>query len=68
MMIADDLQRPAAIDQHCTSANSSAWRSNKEDGVKDAVRVAKNGIKYAKDKGYEAVILDTAGRLHIDEE
>ncbi|MHC5185238.1 MAG: signal recognition particle protein, partial [Planctomycetota bacterium] len=38
------------------------------DGVKDAVKVAKNGVKYAKKNGYDVVILDTAGRLHVDEE
>jgi signal recognition particle subunit SRP54 len=40
----------------------------KEDGVKDAVKVAKNGLKYARKNGHDVIILDTAGRLHVDEE
>ncbi|MCE5185212.1 MAG: signal recognition particle protein [Planctomycetaceae bacterium] len=68
MMIADDLQRPAAIEQLCLLGEQVGVEVYKEDGVKDAVRVAKNGVKYAKEHGYDAAILDTAGRLHIDEE
>ena len=67
MMIADDLQRPAAIDQLVTLGQQLEIEVYTEQS-KDAVRVAKNGIKHAKKGGYDVVILDTAGRLHIDEE
>jgi len=67
MMIADDLQRPAAIDQLVTLGEQIGVEVYTEP-IKDAVKVAKNGIKHAKKGGYDTVILDTAGRLHIDEE
>ncbi|NLK41177.1 MAG: signal recognition particle protein [Planctomycetes bacterium] len=67
LLVADDLQRPAAIDQLCTLGEQLGIDVYKEDGVKDAVRVAVNGVKYAKQNGYDVVILDTAGRLHVDE-
>lgn len=68
LLVADDLQRPAAIEQLCTLGQQLGIEVYKEDGVKDAVRVAKNGIAYAKQHGFDVVILDTAGRLHIDQE
>lgn len=67
MMIADDLQRPAAIDQLVTLGAQIGVEVYSE-ASKDAVRVAKNGIKHAKNGGYDVAILDTAGRLHIDAE
>ena len=67
MMIADDLQRPAAIDQLVTLGEQIGVEVYTEQ-IKDAVKVAKNGIKHAKKGGYDTVILDTAGRLHIDQE
>ncbi len=68
LLVADDLQRPAAIDQLCTLGEQLGIEVYKEDGVKDAVRVARNGVKYAKKNGYDVVVLDTAGRLHVDAE
>ncbi|MHC5082618.1 MAG: signal recognition particle protein [Planctomycetota bacterium] len=68
LLVADDLQRPAAIDQLCTLGEQLGIEVYKEDGVKDAVKVAKNGLKHAKKNGYDVVVLDTAGRLHVDEE
>ena len=68
LLVADDLQRPAAIDQLCTLGEQLGIEVYKEDGVKDAVRVARNGVKYAKKNGYDVVVLDTAGRLHVDTE
>ncbi|MDH4202244.1 MAG: signal recognition particle protein [Phycisphaerae bacterium] len=68
LLVADDLQRPAAIEQLCTLGEQLGVEVYKEDGVKDAVKVAKNGLKYAKKNGHDVVILDTAGRLHVDEE
>jgi signal recognition particle subunit SRP54 len=68
LMVAVDLQRPAAIEQLCTLGEQLGVEVYKEDGVKDAVKVAKNGVKYAKKNGHDVVILDTAGRLHVDEE
>jgi signal recognition particle subunit SRP54 len=68
LMIADDLQRPAAIEQLCLLGEQLGVEVYKEDGAKDAVKVAKNGLQHARKNGYDVVILDTAGRLHVDEE
>jgi signal recognition particle subunit SRP54 len=68
LLVADDLQRPAAIDQLCTLGEQVGVEVYSERDTKDAVRVARNGIQYAKTKGCDVVILDTAGRLHIDPE
>ena len=66
MLVADDLQRPAAIDQ-LISLGEQLNIPVYSDRIKDAVKVARNGIKQAKKAGCDVVILDTAGRLHIDE-
>jgi len=68
LLVADDLQRPAAIDQLCTLGEQLGVEVYTERDTKDAVRVARNGIQHAKTKGCDVVILDTAGRLHIDPE
>jgi signal recognition particle subunit SRP54 len=67
MLVADDLQRPAAIDQLVTLGQQLNIPVYSEQST-DAVRVAKNAIQHAKTSGVDVVILDTAGRLHIDEE
>jgi signal recognition particle subunit SRP54 len=68
MLVAVDLQRPAAIDQLITLGEQIGVDVYSERDTKDAVRVARNGIQSAKTKGCDVVILDTAGRLHIDME
>jgi signal recognition particle subunit SRP54 len=68
LLVADDLQRPAAIEQLCTLGEQLGIPVYKEDGVKDAVKVAKNGLKHARKNDHDVIILDTAGRLHVDEE
>ncbi len=67
LMVADDLQRPAAIDQLITLGEQLEIPVYSE-RIKDAVKVARNGVKEAKKTGCDVVVLDTAGRLHIDEE
>jgi signal recognition particle subunit SRP54 len=67
MMAAVDLQRPAAIEQLISLGKQIDVPVYSEDS-KDAVRVASNGVKAAKSAGCDVVILDTAGRLHVDEE
>ena len=67
MFIAADVNRPAAIEQLKTlgkELNIEVY----EEGQGDAVKIVENGIKYAKEKGYDLVLVDTAGRLHVDEE
>jgi signal recognition particle subunit SRP54 len=67
LLVADDLQRPAAIDQLVTLGEQLGIEVYTEQ-TKDAVKVARNGVKFAKKNGFDVVVLDTAGRLHIDEE
>ncbi len=67
MFIAADVYRPAAIDQLKTLGKELSIEVY-EEGLKDARVIVKNGLKYAKDNGYDLVIIDTAGRLNIDSE
>lgn len=67
LLVADDLQRPAAIEQLKILGEQTGIDVYTEDS-KDAVRVAKNSLKFAKKNGHDVIILDTAGRLHIDEQ
>jgi signal recognition particle subunit SRP54 len=66
VMVADDLQRPAAIEQLITLGKQIDIDVYSEQS-KNAVKVAKNSIKYAHENGHDVALLDTAGRLHIDE-
>ena len=66
MFIACDIYRPAAIDQLKQVGKQLGIEVYSED-AKDAVKIAENGIKYAKENGYDYVFIDTAGRLHIDD-
>ncbi len=66
LLIADDIYRPAAIEQLKVVAHQ-AGVAFYEGGNKDAVKIAKDGIKHALSNNLDTVIIDTAGRLHIDE-
>jgi signal recognition particle subunit SRP54 len=67
LLVADDLQRPAAIEQLKVLGQQIEIDVYSEDS-KNAVKVAKNSLKHAKEHGHDVVIIDTAGRLHIDQE
>ena len=67
LLAACDLVRPAAIEQLSVLGEKIDVPVYKEPESKDAVRVAKNAIDYAKKNGLDTVIVDTAGRLQIDE-
>lgn len=67
LLVACDVYRPAAIDQ----LKSLGKQLNIEvysEGKGNPVEISKNAIKYAKENKYDYVLIDTAGRLHIDEE
>ena len=66
-LVAADLQRPAAIDQLETLGRQLQIPVYRTD-TKDAVEAAKKGLDAARDAGQDVVIVDTAGRLHVDEE
>ena len=67
LLVACDIYRPAAIDQ-LKVVGKQVETPVFEMGKENPVKIAKEAIKYAKDYGHDIVILDTAGRLHIDEE
>lgn len=68
LLIAGDVYRPAAIDQLIQIGNSLNIPVYNEKDNKNVLEIVLNGIKYAKDNKCDYVIIDTAGRLQIDEE
>ena len=67
-LVAADLQRPAAIDQLDQLGKQIQIPVYLDRTTKDAVKVAKEGLDQARAQGRDVLIVDTAGRLHIDEE
>ena len=67
LLVACDVYRPAAIDQ-LKQIGKQLNIEVYEEGKNNPVEIANNAIKYAKENGYDYVLIDTAGRLHIDEE
>jgi signal recognition particle subunit SRP54 len=71
LLVAADLQRPNAVQQLEVIAERAGvhiFSPEPGSGIGDPVRVAKDSIKHAKQKQYSVVIVDTAGRLGVDEE
>jgi signal recognition particle subunit SRP54 len=68
LLVAGDIYRPAAIEQLKVLGEQINIPVYTEEGSKDPVKIARAAIKEAKRTGYDAVIIDTAGRLAIDEE
>lgn len=67
LLAACDVYRPAAIDQLKVLGEQIKVPVYSEEGSKNPVEIALNAIREAKAKGYDLVIVDTAGRLAIDE-
>ena len=68
ILVAGDVYRPAAIEQLKIIAEQAEVPVYSEEGNLNPVQIAKNAVKEAKLKGYDVVIIDTAGRLAVDEE
>ena len=68
LLVAGDVYRPAAIDQLKVLGEQVNVDVYTEEDNKDPVAIAKNAVKYAREKGKNVVIVDTAGRLAVDEE
>ena len=68
LLAACDTFRPAAIEQLKTLGTQVGVEVYAEDGEKDPVKVAKDAIQYARQQGISVVIVDTAGRLTVDQE
>ena len=67
LLAACDVYRPAAIDQLKVLGEQIGVEVYTEPDEKDPVKIAKNAVKYAKDQGKKSLIIDTAGRLAVDE-
>ncbi len=67
LLAAADLARPAAIEQLRVMGERAGVEVYAEDGEKDAVKVAKNAFAVAKKRQFDTLIVDTAGRIHLDE-
>ena len=71
LLVASDLQRPNAVTQLQvvgSQAGVDVWAPEPGNGVGDPVAVARSGLARAEEYGYDVVVVDTAGRLGIDEE
>lgn len=68
MLTACDIYRPAAIDQLKVLGEQVGVEVYAEPENKNAVQIAKNAVKYGKDNGKKTIIIDTAGRLAVDEQ
>jgi signal recognition particle subunit SRP54 len=67
MLVAGDIYRPAAIEQLKIIAEQVEVPVYTEEGNKNPVQIVKNSVREAKLKNHDVVIIDTAGRLAIDE-
>ncbi len=68
LLVAGDVYRPAAINQLQVLGEQIGVEVYTEEGSKKPVKIAKNSISHARQKGYDVVIVDTAGRLAVDEQ
>ena len=67
LLAACDLVRPAAVEQLSVLGEKIGVPVYKESGASNAVKVSQNAVSYAKKNGFDTIIVDTAGRLQIDE-
>jgi signal recognition particle subunit SRP54 len=68
LLVSTDVKRPAAIEQLNIVAGKAALRVHDPDGQMDPVARARGALSEAANLGFDVVIVDTAGRLHIDDE
>lgn len=67
LLAACDLVRPAAVEQLSVLGEKIGVPVYKENGASNAIKVSQNAVSYAKKNGFDTIIVDTAGRLQIDE-
>ncbi|MDT0295479.1 signal recognition particle protein [Mesonia ostreae] len=67
LLVACDVYRPAAIDQLHVVGEQIGVEVYSDRDTKDPVKISQDGIAYAKENGFNVVIIDTAGRLAVDE-
>ena len=67
-LIPADIYRPAAIDQLVRVATAAGLKVHQHDGSGRPLEIVKEGLLHARRSGFDTVLVDTAGRLHIDED
>jgi signal recognition particle subunit SRP54 len=67
-LVPADIYRPAAIEQLVRVGQSVGLKVHEHDGSRPPLEIATDGVQHARRSGYDTVLVDTAGRLHIDEE
>ncbi|MFW5742110.1 MAG: signal recognition particle protein [Spirochaetota bacterium] len=67
LLVAADLVRPAAVEQLVTLGGQVGVEVYSEDGAKDPVKLVKHGLAHARRELYNTVIVDTSGRMQVDE-
>ena len=68
LLVACDVYRPAAIEQLKVLGEQIGVQVYTEENSKDPVKIAQDAVKYARSNGFDVVIVDTAGRLAVDEQ
>lgn len=68
LLVATDVRRPAAVQQLQKVGKAVGCEVFSPDGEENPIEIAKRGVAYARRKGADVVIIDTQGRLHLDEE
>jgi signal recognition particle subunit SRP54 len=68
LLVSTDVRRPAAIEQLTVVGKQAGVRVHDPSGEKDAVKRASSALAEAKNSGFDVIIVDTAGRLHIDDD
>ena len=66
-LVACDVYRPAAIDQLEVIANKEDFHFFADRNTQDVPKIGKEGLRFSKEKGADAILFDTAGRLQVDE-
>ncbi|MDH4334935.1 MAG: signal recognition particle protein [Chloroflexota bacterium] len=67
LLVAADVYRPAAVDQLVQLGDQVAIEVHSRPAGTPAMEVAKSGVEFARQRGHDVVLIDTAGRLHVDE-
>ena len=68
LLVANDLVRPAAIDQLIKLANDNELDIYYDKKINDSIKIAENSLKFSSDNQYQWTIIDTAGRSQLDDE
>lgn len=66
-LVAADVYRPAAVDQLVQLGDQSGIEVHSRPAGTPAIEIARSGVEQARQRGYDTVVIDTAGRLHVDE-